>query len=80
MGCLAEVLGSFSDVNFKCKKENQKYLIEFILFFSNYDLKSLAELLEVNLLFLSQVVSGKYYLNEDRALKLLKWFLIFIGE
>ena len=80
MGCLAEVLASDVDVNLKSKKESQKYLIEFILTYSNYDLKSLAEILDVNPLVLSQAVNGFSYLEGAAASRLIKWFFIFIGE
>ena len=79
MGCLADVWASQVDVNIENKKESQKYFIEFILTYSNYDLKSLAEILEVNPLVLSQVVSGYSYLDDVAASRLIEWFFIFIN-
>jgi hypothetical protein len=80
MGCLAEVWGSEVSVDFEYNKEAQKYLIEFILTYSNYDLKTLSEILEVSPLLLSQVVSGFSYLEHIVALRLIEWFFIVIGE
>lgn len=79
MGCLAKVWASEAGVHFERRKEAQKYLIEFILIHSNYDLKNLAEILDVNALLLSQVVSGFSYLEGVPATKLIEWFLMFIG-
>lgn len=79
MGCLAEVLALEVDVNLENKKESQKYIIEFILTYSNYDLKSLANILEVNTLVLSQVLSGFSYLDDVAASRLIEWFFIFIS-
>lgn len=80
MGCIAEVMASVSDVNFKCKKEAQKYLIEFVLIHSQYDLKALAEILDVSTLLLGQVLCGKVYLDENIARKLVEWFLLFVSD
>ncbi len=80
MGCLAEVWASEVGVHFERRKEAQKYLIEFILTHGNYDLKALAEILDVNTLLLSQVVSGFNYLEGIAATRLIDWFLVFIGE
>jgi hypothetical protein len=80
MGCLAEVLASEVGVSVEISKETQKYLIEFILTYSAYDLKSLAELLDVNTLLLSQVVSGFSYLEDSVGQRLISWFFLFIGE
>lgn len=79
MGCLAEVWASEVGVQFERRKEAQKYLIEFILTHSDYDLKNLAEILNVNTLVLSQVVSGFNYLEGIAATRLIEWFLLFIG-
>ncbi|CEG57866.1 hypothetical protein [Legionella fallonii] len=80
MGCLAEVWASEVGVHFERRKEAQKYLIEFILTHGNYDLKALAEILDVSPLLLSQVVSGFSYLEDANALRLYDWFFLFIGE
>ena len=77
MGSLAEVMAS--DINIIRTKDYQKYLIEFILTYSCYDLISLAEILNVNTLTLSQVARGFIYLDDESALRLLKYFFICIG-
>ncbi|EEZ95966.1 hypothetical protein [Legionella longbeachae] len=79
MDNLAEVLVPDFNISFQCKKEAQKYLVKFILDYSNYNLDSLSELLGVNSLLLSQVVNGKDYLNHDIGFRLLNWFFVFIG-
>ena len=80
MGCFTEVQEPTIDVKFKCKLENQQYLIEFILMQGAMDLKSLAMLLEVNVLLLSQAVTGLAFLNGEQSLKLAKLFLLYFSE
>ncbi|MGQ3887823.1 hypothetical protein ACQUW5_02180 [Legionella sp. CNM-1927-20] len=79
MGSLLKLLTS-TNQTIQYKREAQKYLIEFILFQGNYDLKALAELLDVNPLYLSQVASGKVTFEEEVANKLFKWFLVLISD
>jgi len=79
MGCLAEVLASSNDVRYKYGKEAQKYIIEFLLTYSCYDLKSLAEILNCKCSLLSLVLSGKDYLDEKTAIELFNWFFLFIN-
>ena len=80
MGCLTAIQEPTIDVKFKCKLENQKYLIEFILMQGAIDLKSLAMLLEVNILLLSQVVTGLASLNGEQSLTLAKLFLLYFSD
>ena len=78
MGCFAQIREEGTP--FKYKREVQKYFIEFILTYGDYDLKSLAVLLEVSAPLLSQVVRGSAYLEEEVANKLLDWVFILIGD
>lgn len=80
MGCFAEVQEPTIAVKFKCKLENQKYLIELILMQGAMDLKSLAMLLEVNVLLLSQAVTGLAFLNGEQSIRLAKLFLLYFSE
>ena len=80
MGNSNQVLRVSTYPSLACKKEVQKYLIEFILTYSSYDLKSVAELLEIPVLLLSEVMSSHVYLEEEVANKLLDWFFILIGD
>jgi hypothetical protein len=81
MGCLAlEIIEPIVTTKFKCKKENQKYLIEFILTHGDSDLKSLSILLESSTRELSNVLIGVDYLTGASAVKLAKFFLIFFNE
>ncbi|HRD69002.1 MAG TPA: hypothetical protein PK657_02550 [Legionella sp.] len=80
MDCLADTFVSDSVLNFKCKKESQKYLIEFMLKCGSYDLQDLAELLDVNVLQLSDVLCGKSYLNTDVSKNLVNWFVLLLRE
>ncbi|WP_131782765.1 hypothetical protein [Legionella gresilensis] len=79
MGSLVKLLTS-TNQTIQYKKEAQKYLIEFILFQGSYDLKTLADLLEVNLLLLNQVARGKATFEKETANKLFAWFLIIISD
>lgn len=80
MGRLAEVWASEAGVDFEYNKESQKYIIEFILRYCNYDLVMLAEILDVSPLLLSHVISGFSYLNDRVALRLMDWFFIIIRD
>ena len=70
MGCFVDFNELGVDVRSGCGKNAQKYLIEVLLTYSQYDLKALAEVLEVSPLFLCNVLQGKSYLNETNAQKL----------
>lgn len=78
MNYFVDTLVAGSAESFNCKKEAQKYLIEFILNCSCYDLEALAEVLDVNVLLLSDALSGKGYLKSDTAKNLVDWFLLLI--
>lgn len=79
MGCLVEVLESSFDVRFTCKKTDQKVILEFLLTYSKYDLKELAELLNVSTYLLNKVLNGKDYLPSSAALNMMEWLYIFIS-
>ncbi|KTD65354.1 hypothetical protein Lspi_0671 [Legionella spiritensis] len=76
MGCLAEALACGSEKEYQCSKDDQKYFIEYILQHSHYDLRDLADILEVRPLLLSQVVCGRHYLKKKVSINLYEWFLI----
>jgi uncharacterized membrane protein YciS (DUF1049 family) len=80
MGCLVVFKISEVDLQVGCNKKAQKHLIEFLLTYSEYDLRSLAELLEVSPLFLLRVIKGEIYLNDTNSHKLWDWFLMFISN
>ena len=80
MNYCVDTLVAGSAVSFNYKKEAQKYLIEFMLKYTNYDLQSLAELLDVSALLLSDVLSGKGYLKPHVGKNLMSWFLLSLNE
>jgi hypothetical protein len=80
MGHIAEVLEPTINVTLKCKRDNQKYLIEFILVHSALDLKALAMILQVNPMVLSQTLTGIAFLTEKSAIKLAELFVMLINE
>ena len=51
-----------------------------MLKYTNYDLQSLAELLDVSALLLSDVLGGKGYLKPHVGKSLMSWFLLSINE
>jgi hypothetical protein len=67
----------YIEINFKCKKEGQKKLIKFILYFSNFTMKELAEVLEENISILHNVIKGKAYLSERAITNLTQLFYMF---
>ena len=80
MGCLADVLASDFSVRFNCKRKAQKYLIEFLLTYSRYDLKNMAEMLDVSPDLLGQVLLNKSYLSDSTSQELFKYFWLFIND
>ena len=78
MGSFTEVSEPVIDVKFRLKKDAQKYLIDFILFYSKLDYKSVGEILEINPLRLSQVLAGKEFLGPEKANNLFQYFLMLI--
>ncbi|HEN5563262.1 TPA: hypothetical protein U6323_002062, partial [Legionella pneumophila] len=65
MECFIEVAEPEIDVKFQLKKATQKYLIDYILSYSEWDSKSLADVLEICPFLLRQVRSGHEYLDKD---------------
>lgn len=80
MGHIAEVFEPTINVSLKCKRDNQKYLIEFILVHSELDLKSLAMLLQVNPMLLSQTLTGLSFLTGKSATKLTELFIMLLND
>lgn len=78
MECLSVAL-ALKEKKYTLKNESQKNLIKIILHHTSLDLKSFAEILEVNPLVLSHVVDGKDYLDINAFKKLVDWFFIFIN-
>ncbi len=61
---------------FKCKKSKQKLLIDMLLNYSNYDLKTLATLLSVPVNKLLSVYKGESYLYQTSEISLAETFLV----
>lgn len=80
MGHIAEVLEPTINVTLRLKKDNQKYLIEFILVHSELDLKSLATILQINPIVLSQTLTGLTFLTGKSAIKLAELFIMLIND
>lgn len=79
MECFIEVSEPVIDVKFQLKKDTQKYLIDYILSYSELDCKGLAQILEASPLALSQVLAGKEFLGPVKAQNLFQYFTILIG-
>lgn len=67
-------------VNFRCRKEHQKYLIEFILTCSCLEQSDLAELLEVSPLMLDQARIGSSHLSGQAVMQLVGIFCMLFGD
>ncbi|HHT9843877.1 TPA: hypothetical protein ACT9I4_001995 [Legionella pneumophila] len=80
MECFTEFSEPVIDVRFQLKKDAQKYLIKYILSYSALDCRSLAAILEVNPLILSQVLAGKSFLDHAKAKNLFHYFIFLIGH
>jgi hypothetical protein len=68
------------EVNFKCRKEYHKYLIEFILTYSCLKQSELAELLDISLLTLDQSRKGSTHLSAQAVVKLIELFCTLLGD
>ncbi|KTD69996.1 hypothetical protein Lsan_0080 [Legionella santicrucis] len=78
MECFIKVSEPVIDVKFQLKKDTQKYLIDYILSYSELDCKELAQVLEVSPLVASQVLAGKEFLGPEKAHNLFHYFLMII--
>ena len=65
---------------FRCKPKKQKCLIEILLNYSNYDLKSMAIMLSVPVCYLLAVYRGKSYLVDEAEVRLSELFLMLFSE
>ncbi|HAU1322212.1 TPA: hypothetical protein F8R96_14935 [Legionella pneumophila] len=79
MECFIEVSEPVIDVKFQLKKSTQKYLIDYILTYSELDYKGLAQILDASPLVVSQVLAGKEFLEPEKAHHLFQYFIIHIG-
>lgn len=77
MDDLIDVIEPYIEIKFKCRKDSQKDLIEFILRFSNLHLKELAEVIEENILTLHQVLKGQNYLSKRSIINLVQVLYMF---
>ncbi|HII4560453.1 hypothetical protein SCS40_00185 [Legionella pneumophila serogroup 1] len=80
MECFIEVKEPVINLKFQLKKDTQKYLIDYILSYSELDCKELAQILEASPLMLSQVLAGKVYLEPSKAHNLFHYFTMLIGH
>jgi len=80
MGCIVKVLETARDAGFQCKRDLQKYLIEFILMHKRIGLRELAELLEINSIELNSVLRSNSYLSARASSLLIQWFLMIVAE
>ncbi|HAT4454799.1 TPA: hypothetical protein F8V28_08335 [Legionella pneumophila] len=80
MECYIEVAEPVIDVKFRLKKDTQKYLIDYILSYSELSFKELAQILEASPLVLSQVLAGKEFLGPAKAHNLFHYFTMLIAH
>ncbi|HAU1639510.1 TPA: hypothetical protein JBJ29_14385 [Legionella pneumophila] len=80
MECFIEVAEPVIDVKFQLKKDTQKYLIDYILSYTELDCKQLAQILKASPLVLSQVLAGKEFLGSAKARNLFHYFTMLIGH
>ncbi|MHA3126724.1 hypothetical protein [Legionella pneumophila] len=80
MECFIEVSEPIIDVKFQLKKDTQKYLIDYILSYSQLNCKELAQILEASPMMLSQVLAGKEFLGPSKAGNLFHYFTMMIGH
>ncbi len=80
MGCFTEISEPVIDIKFTLQKDAQRYLIDYILSYSELDCRSLADILELNSIKLSQILAGKSFLDSEKAKNLFQYFIMMIGN
>ncbi|CZP45345.1 Uncharacterised protein [Legionella pneumophila] len=80
MESFIEVAEPIIDVKFQLKKDSQKYLIDYILSYSELDFKELAQILEASPMGLGQVLAGKEFLEPMKANSLFHYFTMLIAH
>lgn len=80
MECFIEVVEPIIDVKFRLKKDTQRYLIDYILSYSELGFKELAQILEASPLVLSQVLAGKEFFGPAKAHSLFHYFTMLIAH
>lgn len=80
MGCYEIIAEPMINVQFRLKKEAQQLLVDYILSYSQLEFKSLAVILEVSPLILSQVLAGKSFLEHEKANNLFQYFIMLISH
>ncbi|HAT9646605.1 TPA: hypothetical protein JBI63_08695 [Legionella pneumophila] len=80
MDCVVEVAEPIIDVRFQLKKDTQKYLIDYILSYSELDCKELAQILGASPLMVSRVLAGKEFFGTEKAHNLFHYFTMLIGH
>ena len=79
MGCFTEISEPVINIKFTLQKDAQRYLIDYILSYSELDCRSLADILELNSIKLSQILAGKSFLDSEKAKNLFQYFIMMIG-
>lgn len=80
MECFIEVAEPVISVKFQLKRDTQKYLIDYILSYSELDCKELAQILETSPLMLSKVLAGKEFLGPSKVSNLFHYLIMLIGH
>jgi hypothetical protein len=80
MECFIEVSEPVIDFRFQLKKDTQKYLIDYILSYSELDCKELAQILDASPLMVSQILAGREFFGSEKAQRLFHYFTMLIGH
>ena len=80
MGCIVEFSEPLLRFNFCQNKNKQKTWLDILLKYSALDLAGLASLIEVSVQALQDVLSGIRYLEDEPAIILAQFFLIFFSD
>ncbi|HAF87536.1 MAG: hypothetical protein CMF38_01410 [Legionellaceae bacterium] len=80
MGCVIKFNESAIPHTFECTGYKQKIIIELLVTYSNYSKSALAEVLDVSIAELEDVLEGKTFLAPKEADDLAQLFLIFFGS
>ena len=76
----ADDMEPYIEINFKCQKDRQKELIQFIFRFSTLTIKEMSELIEEKILILNKVIRGQAFLSERALNNLVQLFYMFANS
>ncbi len=80
MDCIIEFQNPRMRLNFRCKEQHQKIIVETLLKFSKLSIADLSSLLNISKKILHEVCIGKTFLKDSSSSNLIYLLFLFLGE